>query len=229
MAMHLSLQPGGGDVRPEYNNIPQFMFFNNLRDAAGVLEAVLVVPVRRSWRRWRCPTLAAAVFGFFILRNRVRGVYFSIITQALAQAAWLLISRNEMLLGGTNGLTNFNKALTQSRALDHRPLPAHADHARPGLPVLPGPGEVPARARAGRGARQGDPALLRRLQAVRCSRSSPSRSARCWRASAGCSTRRRPASSRRRTWTWRRRSSWWSASPWAAAASCGARSSARCC
>jgi hypothetical protein len=30
MAMHLSLGQGWGDVRPEYNNIPQFMFFNNL-------------------------------------------------------------------------------------------------------------------------------------------------------------------------------------------------------
>ena len=32
MAMHLSLKEGGGDVRPEYNNIPQFMFFNNVHE-----------------------------------------------------------------------------------------------------------------------------------------------------------------------------------------------------
>ena len=57
----------------------------------------------------------AAVFGFFILRSRVRGVYFSIVTQAVASAAWLLISRNEMLLGGTNGLTNFYKPFTAER------------------------------------------------------------------------------------------------------------------
>src|SRR6185437_16075666 len=31
MAMHLSLPQGGGDVRPEYHNIPQFMFFNNVK------------------------------------------------------------------------------------------------------------------------------------------------------------------------------------------------------
>jgi urea transport system permease protein len=49
------------------------------------------------------------LFGFLILRNRIRGVYFAIITQALAQAAWLLMCRNEMLLGGTNGLTNYSK------------------------------------------------------------------------------------------------------------------------
>jgi urea transport system permease protein len=43
-------------------------------------------------------------------------VYFSIITQALAWSAWLLISRNEMLLGGSNGLTNFYKPMTQKRS-----------------------------------------------------------------------------------------------------------------
>ena len=32
MAMHLSLPQGGGDVRPEYHNIPQFMFFNNVQE-----------------------------------------------------------------------------------------------------------------------------------------------------------------------------------------------------
>jgi urea transport system permease protein len=60
------------------------------------------------------PALVATVFGFFILRSRVRGVYFSIVTQAVAWGAWLLISRNEMLLGGTNGLTNFYKPFNQS-------------------------------------------------------------------------------------------------------------------
>jgi branched-subunit amino acid ABC-type transport system permease component len=57
------------------------------------------------------PTLLAAAVGFFIFRNRVRGVYFSIITQALAWGAFLAFSRNELLLGGTNGLTNFYKPL----------------------------------------------------------------------------------------------------------------------
>jgi len=34
-------------------------------------------------------------------------VYFSIITQALALSAWLVFNRNEMNLGGTNGLADF--------------------------------------------------------------------------------------------------------------------------
>jgi urea transport system permease protein len=113
MAMHLSLAAGGGDVRPEYNNIPQFMFFNNVSTlpwfwkpfSSTTITIVMAVMV---------PALSSAVLGFFFFRSRVRGVYFSIVTQAIAWGAWLLISRNEMLLGGTNGLTNFYKPYTES-------------------------------------------------------------------------------------------------------------------
>ena len=35
MAMHLSLPEGGGNVRPEYHNIPQFMFFNSVHELPG--------------------------------------------------------------------------------------------------------------------------------------------------------------------------------------------------
>lgn len=115
MAMHLSLPQGGGDVRPEYNNIPQFMFFNNLTALPGFWKPFASFPFAIG-ASILLPGLVAAVFGFFILRSRVKGVYFAIITQALAWAAWLLISRNEMLLGGSNGLTNFYKPMTQKRA-----------------------------------------------------------------------------------------------------------------
>jgi urea transport system permease protein len=53
------------------------------------------------------PGLFAYVFGYFAFRSRVRGVYFSIITQATTYAAQLVFSKNEMLLCGTNGLLNF--------------------------------------------------------------------------------------------------------------------------
>ena len=112
MAMHLSLPQGGGDVRPEYNNIPQFMFFNNVKVLPVFWKPFASMPFTLL-AGLTLPALAGAVFGFFILRSRVRGVYFSIITQALAWAAFLLISRNEMLLGGTNGLTNFYKPMMQ--------------------------------------------------------------------------------------------------------------------
>jgi len=60
------------------------------------------------------PTLFALVFGFFAFRSRIKGVYFSIITQALALATWLIFLRNETMLGGTNGLTDFKTLLGHS-------------------------------------------------------------------------------------------------------------------
>ena len=53
------------------------------------------------------PGLSAFIFGYFAFRSRVRGVYFSIITQATTLGVCLLFRRNEMRLCGTNGLTNF--------------------------------------------------------------------------------------------------------------------------
>jgi urea transport system permease protein len=113
MAMHLSLPEGGGIY-----DVPQFLsyvyygrggnplppFWRPFHSFAFAVAAGLIVPA-----------IVASVFGFFIFRSRVRGVYFSIITQAVAWGAWLLISRHEMLLGGTNGLTNFSKSLTQEK------------------------------------------------------------------------------------------------------------------
>jgi urea transport system permease protein len=113
MAMHLSLPQGGGNVRPEYHNIPQFFFFNNVDVLPGwwapfsSLSFALVAAVL-------IPALLATVFGFTIFRSRVKGVYFAIITQAVAWGAFLLFCRNEMLLGGTNGLTNFHPALNRN-------------------------------------------------------------------------------------------------------------------
>lgn len=57
------------------------------------------------------PGTFAAVFGFFAFRSRIRGVYFSIITQATTVAVWLLFCRNDLQLCGTNGLTNFTHFL----------------------------------------------------------------------------------------------------------------------
>jgi urea transport system permease protein len=53
------------------------------------------------------PGLLALVFGFLAFRSRIRGVYFSILTQALTYAAYLLFFRNSLLLGGNNGFTDF--------------------------------------------------------------------------------------------------------------------------
>ncbi|HET7874233.1 MAG TPA: urea ABC transporter permease subunit UrtC [Methylomirabilota bacterium] len=57
------------------------------------------------------PALLATLIGFLTFRRRLRGTYFAILTQAIAFAVWLMINRNEMKLGGTNGLTDFKSVL----------------------------------------------------------------------------------------------------------------------
>ena len=51
------------------------------------------------------------MFGWFAFRSRIKGVYFSIITQALTYAAMLLFFRNETGFGGNNGFTDFKRIL----------------------------------------------------------------------------------------------------------------------
>ena len=55
------------------------------------------------------PGLLAYIFGFFAFRSRIRGVYFSIITQAMTYALMLLFFRNDTGFGGNNGLTDFKR------------------------------------------------------------------------------------------------------------------------
>ncbi|KAB2924509.1 MAG: urea ABC transporter permease subunit UrtC [Dechloromonas sp.] len=57
------------------------------------------------------PAVVAFVFGYFAFRSRIKGVYFSIITQALTYAAMLLFFRNETGFGGNNGFTDFKRVL----------------------------------------------------------------------------------------------------------------------
>jgi urea transport system permease protein len=57
------------------------------------------------------PAALAALIGFLTFRRRLRGTYFAILTQAIAFAVWLMLNRNEMRLGGTNGLTDFKSIL----------------------------------------------------------------------------------------------------------------------
>ncbi|MBK4769757.1 MULTISPECIES: urea ABC transporter permease subunit UrtC [unclassified Pantoea] len=57
------------------------------------------------------PGLLALLFGFFAFRSRIKGVYFSIMTQALTYAGMLLFFRNETGFGGNNGFTGFTTLL----------------------------------------------------------------------------------------------------------------------
>jgi len=91
-------------------DIPDFMVFLNWKEVpwhwawseSFIGQMLLVVLV---------PGLLAFVFGFFAFRSRIKGVYFSIITQAMTFAAMLLFFRNETGFGGNNGFTDFKRIL----------------------------------------------------------------------------------------------------------------------
>ena len=57
------------------------------------------------------PGLLAWGFGYLAFRSRIKGVYFSILTQALTYGASLMFFRNDMIMGGNNGFTDFKKIL----------------------------------------------------------------------------------------------------------------------
>jgi urea transport system permease protein len=53
------------------------------------------------------PGIVSLVFGYLAFRSRIRGVYFSILTQALTYAGMLLFYQNDLRMGGNNGFTDY--------------------------------------------------------------------------------------------------------------------------
>lgn len=104
MGMHLMRMIG--DLGQYHKPIPDFLVFlgwNSLpafwKPFSSFAFALLMVLL--------LPGTLALVFGFLAFRSRIRGVYFSILTQALTYAAMLLFFRNSLLMGGNNGFTDF--------------------------------------------------------------------------------------------------------------------------
>ena len=108
IGMHMMLESSGKGVYGE--PVPDFMIWNQVYQlpffwkpykyaVVAVASAILL------------PALFATVIGLLTFRRRLRGTYFAILTQAIAFAVWLMVNRNEMKLGGTNGLTDFKSIL----------------------------------------------------------------------------------------------------------------------
>lgn len=68
------------------------------------------------------PGVLAFLFGYFAFRSRIKGVYFSIITQAMTYAFMLLFFRNETGFGGNNGFTDFKRIMGYSITTPHMRL-----------------------------------------------------------------------------------------------------------
>jgi urea transport system permease protein len=105
-AMGMYLMRAIGTQGVYRSELPDFMVFLDWKelpwfwrpfDNLGVAIAAAVL----------VPGAVALVFGFLAFRSRIRGVYFSIITQALTFAMMLLMFRNDTGFGGNNGLTDF--------------------------------------------------------------------------------------------------------------------------
>ena len=108
MGMYLMRQIGrDGNYQ---SDLPDFMVFLDWKELpwhwslsdSFIAQMLLVLLV---------PGLLAFVFGYFAFRSRIKGVYFSIITQAMTFAAMLLFFRNETGFGGNNGFTDFKRIL----------------------------------------------------------------------------------------------------------------------
>lgn len=101
-AMHLKLQipPTASSQLPEFMNLygvtelPWFWqpFYSFPFSAAAI---VLI------------PAILGALLGYLVFRNRIRGVYFSILTQAATIVFFNFFNGQQKLINGTNGLTDF--------------------------------------------------------------------------------------------------------------------------
>jgi urea transport system permease protein len=108
MGMHLMLGSSGRGVYGE--PIPDFMVWNRVLELPLFWQPFQYFPLA-ALAALSGPALVATVIGWLTFRRRVSGTYFAILTQAMAYAAWLLFNRNELNLGGTNGLTDFKRLL----------------------------------------------------------------------------------------------------------------------
>jgi urea transport system permease protein len=111
LAMHLKLAA----ARDLGDGIPDFMTWTGLKALPWFWQ-----PFEQVWFALAVvlvlPGLLAFLLGLLVFRSRVKGAYFSIITQALALSVSIFIIGKQEYSGGTNGLTSFTSLLGQSLA-----------------------------------------------------------------------------------------------------------------
>ncbi len=103
MAMYLKLEAGAG-------KLPDFMVWSGLEILPWFWK-----PFQNPWFAMIMavvlPLVLAIILGWFTFRNRIKGVYFSILSQALALIFVIFFIGQQPYTGGTNGITNFKTIL----------------------------------------------------------------------------------------------------------------------
>lgn len=102
-----------GELGQYKKPIPDFLVFLGWTKLPGFWEPFASFPFALTMV-FLVPGLLAWGFGFLAFRSRIKGVYFSILTQALTYAASIMFFRNNLLLGGNNGFTDFKFILGHS-------------------------------------------------------------------------------------------------------------------
>ena len=104
MAMYLKLQA---------EDLPDFMMWSGLTELPWFWK-----PFKHLWVALPMAVIVPAIFAIIIgiptFRARIKGVYFSILTQALALVFSILFIGQQPYTGGTNGITNFQNMLGYS-------------------------------------------------------------------------------------------------------------------
>ena len=106
LAMYLKLQiPADAS-----SQLPEFMNLYGVTELPGFWQpfhsfgftmlAILLIP-----------TIIGGLLGYLVFRNRIRGVYFSILTQAATVVFFNFFNGQQKLFNGTNGLTDFKTIL----------------------------------------------------------------------------------------------------------------------
>ena len=95
-----------GELGQYHKPIPDFLVFLGWTELPRFWEPFSSFPFALTMV-FLLPGVLALVFGFLAFRSRIKGVYFSILTQALTYGASLMFFRNDMLMGGNNGFTDF--------------------------------------------------------------------------------------------------------------------------
>jgi urea transport system permease protein len=100
MGMHLKLREAGP------GGLPDFMVWSGV-ESLPALWRPFANPAFTIAMVVLVPMTVAVLLGLLVFRQRVRGAYFAVLSQALAAAFVILLVGQQGLTGGTNGLTNF--------------------------------------------------------------------------------------------------------------------------